>query len=113
MTEHPVGVFAGKTNAEYDGGPGYSKSSLDIIRRSPAHLKNAQDQRAAGVESEETAAMRVGCAEHGVLLQADPSVQILDDLKAMYAEDAAGKTILTPAQWRDVRGMRDAVIEHP
>lgn len=164
MTEHPVGVFAGKSNAEYHGGPGYSKSSLDIIRRSPAHFKHAQDQRAAGVERESTAAMVTGSAEHGILLEADqfekefalpfdasdwpdaldtvpalkerlkalglpvggnkpelierlreadPSVQILDDLKAMHAEDAAGKTILTPAQWRDVRGMRDAVIEHP
>ncbi len=164
MTDQATGVFAGKSNAEYHGGHGFSKSSLDTIRRSPAHFKYAQDQRAAGVEREETAAMRVGSAEHGILLEAaqfeqefalpfnasdwpdaldtvpaikerlkslglpvggnkpdlierlreaDPSVQILDDLKAMYAEDAAGKSLLTHAQWRDVRGMRDAAIENP
>lgn len=160
----PVGVYAGISNAEYHGGPGYSKSSLDIVRRSLAHFKFAQDQRESGVEREETASMRVGSAEHGILLEAeqfenefalpfdasewpdalattddlkarlkeyglpvsgkkaelierlreaDPTVQILDDLKAMHAEDSAGKTILTPAQWRDVRGMRDAAIENP
>ncbi|GAW36982.1 exodeoxyribonuclease 8 [Roseovarius sp. A-2] len=162
--DHPLGIFAGKSNAEYHGGPGVSKSSLDVVRRSLAHFKFAQEQRAAGAEREETAAMVVGSAEHGVLLEpdqfekefalpfdgsqwpdalattddlkarlkehglpvsgkksdlidrlreADPSVQILDDLKAMHAEEAAGKTILTPAQWRDVRGMRDAALEHP
>lgn len=162
--DHPLGIFAGKSNADYHSGEGYSKSSLDIVRRSLAHFKHAQDERAAGVEREETAAMRVGSAEHGILLEpgqfeqefalpfdasewpdalattddlkarlkehglpvsgkkadlidrlreADPTVQILDDLKAMHAEDAEGKTILTPAQWRDVRGMRDAAIEHP
>ncbi|MGR3315416.1 PD-(D/E)XK nuclease-like domain-containing protein [Roseovarius indicus] len=160
----PVGIYAGLSNAGYHGGPGYSKSTLDIVRRSLAHFKHAQDQREAGVEREETAAMRVGSAEHGILLEpgqfekefalpfdasewpdalatvddikarlkehglpvsgkkadlierlreADPTVQILDDLKAMHAEDSAGKAILTPAQWRDVRGMRDAAIEHP
>jgi len=161
---HPLGIFAGKSNAEYHGGPGTSKSGLDIVRRSLAHFKHARDEREAGVEREETAAMRVGSAEHGILLEpgqfeqefalpfdasewpdalattddlkarlkeyelavsctkpklierlreADPSVQILDDLKAMHAEDAAGKTILTPAQWRDVIGMRDAAMSHP
>lgn len=163
-TINSAGVFAGISNAEYHGGPGVSKSGLDLVRRSPAHFKHAMDQRDAGAEREETAAMRVGSAEHGILLEgaqfeqeyalpfdasewpdalatmdemkarlkelglpvsgkkdelaerlreADPSVQILDDLKAMHAEDSAGKTILTAAQWRDVRGMRDAMIEHP
>ncbi len=157
--EHPVGVFPGLSNSGYHVGPGRSKSGLDIIRRSPAHFKHAQE-----TEREETAAFVLGSAGHGVMLEADqfekefalpfdasewpdaldttpqlkarlkelgqpvsgnkpdlierlretdPTVQILDDLKAMHAEDAAGKTILTPAQWRDVRGMRDAALEHP
>ncbi|RKT35311.1 SAP domain-containing protein [Roseovarius halotolerans] len=159
--DHPLGIFAGKSNADYHGGPGKSKSTLDLVRRSLAHFKHAQDSTD---EREETAAMLLGSAthcaalepdefekeyalpfdasewpdalattdeikarlkDHGLkisgrkdelierLREADPGVQILDDLKAMHAEEADGKTILTPAQWRDVVGMRDAVREHP
>lgn len=34
-------------------------------------------------------------------------------LRGEYARDNEGKTELTPAEWRDVRGMRDKALENP
>lgn len=60
-----VGIFAGIPNADYHGGPGISKSGLDIIRRSPMHYKAARD---AGPR-ESTPAQREGTIVHDLVLE--------------------------------------------
>lgn len=65
-----TGVFGGIPNEEYHGGPGISKSGLDLIAKSPLHywaayLDPMREPR------EETAAMRVGTAIHTAILEPD------------------------------------------
>lgn len=59
-----VGIFEGIPNAEYHGGPGISKSGLDIIRRSPMHYKASRD-----VKKESTTAQREGTIIHDLVLE--------------------------------------------
>lgn len=62
---HGLGVFPGIPNAEYHGGPGISKSGLDIIHRSPMHYKAARE---AGPR-ESTPAQRRGTLVHDLVLE--------------------------------------------
>lgn len=55
------------TNAEYHGGPGVSKSLLDLIARSPAHMKAALDRPPE--ERTPTAAQAIGTAFHALVLE--------------------------------------------
>jgi hypothetical protein len=64
---HGLGVFPGIPNAEYHGGPGISKSGLDIIHRSPMHYKAARE---AGPR-ESTPAQRRGTLVHDLVLEPD------------------------------------------
>ena len=62
-----VGVFAGLSNAEYHGGDEVSKSSTDVIRKSPAHYKHSRTvERKAP-----TPAQRIGTIDHKILLEPD------------------------------------------
>jgi hypothetical protein len=61
----PFGVFAGKSNAEYHGDEAVSKSSTDIIRKSPMHYKHS---RMAGLKSS-TAAQLIGTLVHALVLE--------------------------------------------
>lgn len=60
------GVYRGLSNDEYHSGPGVSKSLLDLLRQSPAHLR-------AAITSTEprkpTAAQSFGTAFHMILLE--------------------------------------------
>lgn len=58
------GVFVGILNAAYHGGPGISKSGLDIIRRSPMHYRHALT-----IRREPTPDQRVGTLAHAMLLE--------------------------------------------
>lgn len=60
------GVYEGIPNAEYHGGPGISKSGLDIIHRSPLHLQYA---RSAANDNTPTAAQFIGTAAHALILE--------------------------------------------
>lgn len=60
------GIYDGISNDAYHGGPGISKSGLDILHKSPAHLKAARDF--AG-EKRETKAMFKGKALHALVLE--------------------------------------------
>ena len=68
MTDKNPGVYAGIPNAEYHGGPGISKSGLDLIARSPLHYRASRD---AANDNEQTAAMRIGTAAHPLILEPD------------------------------------------
>jgi exodeoxyribonuclease VIII len=61
------GVYAGIPNAEYHGGPGISKSGLDLIHRSPMHYHAVVT--AANDNHESTAAQAIGTAAHMLILE--------------------------------------------
>ena len=62
------GIYAGITNADYHGGPGVSKSGLDLIARSPLHYwaRYLDPQR---TPTEPTPSMRLGTAIHTAVLE--------------------------------------------
>lgn len=59
-----VGVFEGISNAEYHSGPEKSKSSTDLIRKSPAHYLHSRT-----AERKETAAFLKGTMTHDRVLE--------------------------------------------
>jgi len=60
------GVYRGISNADYHGGDGHSKSGLDLVRKSPAHLRHA---RANPSERTPTPSQRLGTAFHALVLE--------------------------------------------
>ena len=65
-----TGIHDGISNADYHGGPGISKSGLDLIARSPLHYWSAYLDPNR-VPREETDAMRLGTAIHAAVLEPD------------------------------------------
>lgn len=61
------GIYPDISNADYHGGPGVSKSLLDLISRSPAHMKSALDR--SQEERVPTAAQAIGTAFHALVLE--------------------------------------------
>lgn len=122
---HPLGLVD-CTNDEYHGGPGVSKSALDVIAKgSPRHYwaKYIDPNR---VRQEPTPAMVLGSAVHAAILEPDSftSEYVANpgfdrrtkagkaDYEAFQLEHA-GKTILTDEQMQTCFAMRDAVHMHP
>lgn len=60
------GIYRGIDNAAYHGGPGDSKSTLDIVRKSPAALRAL---RTGVTERRSTAAQALGTAFHALVLE--------------------------------------------
>lgn len=60
------GVYSGIPNADYHGGPGISKSGLDLIRRSPLHYKCVVD---GANDNQPTPAQMIGTAAHCLILE--------------------------------------------
>lgn len=65
MTEQKPGVFAGKSNAEYHGGEGISKSGLDIIRKSPMHFRHSRTAERKAPSPDQ----RLGTIAHSMILE--------------------------------------------
>lgn len=63
------GVYADLSNAAYHGGPGTSKSGLDIVRKSLLHFKCARDAANDNTPREPTAAQAFGSAFHSIVLE--------------------------------------------
>ena len=70
MTEQTKapGIYFDLSNAEYHGGPGVSKSGLDLIAKSPLHFDAAR-KAANDDEREPTPAQRFGSAFHALVLE--------------------------------------------
>jgi exodeoxyribonuclease VIII len=60
------GVYEGISNAEYHGGPGISKSGLDLIHRSPMHYHAVVT---ADNDHTPTPAQELGTAAHALILE--------------------------------------------
>lgn len=82
------GVYEGISNAEYHGGPGISKSGLDLIRRSPFHYEQAI--LAANENRPDTKAYFVGREAHMLILE--PEVFAVEYVQA-FGRDQAPETI--------------------
>lgn len=61
------GIYPDISNADYHGGPGVSKSLLDLINRSPAHMKAVLDMPRE--DRTPTAAQAIGTAFHALVLE--------------------------------------------
>lgn len=82
------GVYDNISNAEYHGGPGISKSGLDLIRRSPFHFEQAI--LAANDNRPDTKAYFVGREAHMLILE--PEVFSVEYVQA-FGRDQAPETI--------------------
>lgn len=60
------GVYEGIPNAEYHGGPGISKSGLDLVHRSPMHYNSVVT---AANDRTPTPAQEIGTAVHMAILE--------------------------------------------
>lgn len=60
------GIYRSISNENYHGGPGVSKSGLDLIARSPAHFHAAMT---SANDNESTAAQQLGTAFHALVLE--------------------------------------------
>lgn len=110
--QHDLGVFAGIPNKTYHSGPEFSKSTLDLISKSPLHYRYAVD--AKNDNRAETSWQRIGSLTHTLVLEpkklwaeyAEPFVapegalRTVDDLKAALAQVGEKQT-----------GKRDELIE--
>lgn len=122
-----TGIYAGISNADYHGGPGLSKSGLDVLARSPLHYwsRYLDPQREP---TEPTAAMRLGTAIHTAVLEPDefakrhhvaPQVdRRTKDGKAMWEEavakaEAAGAELISAADAEVCQRISTQVRSHP
>lgn len=81
------GIYNDISNADYHGGPGISKSGLDLIAKSPAHLHWAQT--AANDNRAPTAAQRIGTAAHALILE--PEVFAREYVLQLRRQDVPGR----------------------
>jgi exodeoxyribonuclease VIII len=66
MNEREAGIFSDIPNSEYHGGPGVSKSGLDLIARSPLHYWHARN---VSNDNQPTVAQRLGTLAHDLILE--------------------------------------------
>src|SRR5512143_2802984 len=98
---HP-GLYADVSLSEYHAAPGYSKSDLDLIARSPAHWKYG--------ERVTTPAMRLGAAVHTCVLEPDQWERRYARATGRNPLDAEpNRTVLSATDWDLCQRLRDAV----
>lgn len=107
------GIYDVYSNSEYHAAEGVSKSDLDLIHKSPAHLKGAQRI--------ETPAMRLGTAFHCATLEPerfkDAFAVVEGDRRTKAVKDEirdlaeSGWTVLTADEMDIVQAMSASVYE--
>lgn len=83
-----AGVYDNISNSDYHGGPGISKSGLDLVRRSPLHFQQAV--LTANENRPDTKAYFVGREAHMLILE--PDVFAVEYVQA-FGRDQAPETI--------------------
>lgn len=76
------GVYSNLSNAEYHGGPGSSKSFLDLVHRSPLHAKHSREH---ANDNQPTTAQAIGTAFHTLVLE--PEVFVKEYCLALRQSD--------------------------
>lgn len=76
------GIYSEIPNHEYHGGPGISKSGLDLVHRSPMHFKAVRD---AANDNVPTPAQAIGTAAHAIILE--PAEFVRDYCLALRPSD--------------------------
>lgn len=110
-------------HADYHAHPAVSKSQLDAINRSPLHYWS-QYVNPDRLRPEPTPAMLFGTAVHTAVLEPelfDAQYALAPDIgkttkagkEAWAAAAATGKQLLKPDELADIRGIRQALLEHP
>lgn len=84
------GAYDGIPNAQYHGGPGISKSGLDVIHRSPLHFKALRD-KANDDKPAPTSAQIIGSAFHALVLE--PEVFRREYCLALRPSDIEGVVV--------------------
>lgn len=122
-----TGIYAGISNDAYHGGPGISKSGLDLIARSPLHYWSRYLDPAR-TPTEPTPAMRLGTAIHTAVLEpaefarrhhvAPVCDRRTKDGKAAWeaatmAAEAAGAELISAADAQVCTAIADIVRSHP
>lgn len=117
------GVYTSIDNAQYHSGPGFSKSQLDMVRKSPGLLlwsKQAANDNSSG-------AAHIGTALHMLLLEPekfdtayiaapgkfDLRTTAGKAARAEFEAEAAGRTVLDADEWAMLQAQRDSVMAHP
>ena len=118
MTNPAPGIYADVPNETYHSWPGVSKSMLDKIIETPAHLKDYMEQD----EHVQTAPMLLGSATHTSVLQPekfDDEYVVMPDIDGRTAEARAfraaakkkGKTPITHIDGRWMKAISKRVRE--
>jgi hypothetical protein len=120
------GIYSGLSNELYHSGPGLSKSSLDVLAKSPAHF---YDRYLSPVKErrEETAAMAFGTAFHTCVLEPHDFANwvVLDKVDRRTKEgkaaaeaaeakaSAQGGRVINRADMDVISAMNTAILSHP
>lgn len=117
------GYYPALSNKAYHAGPGVSKSQLDLLHQCPALL---QWSRKAPEDEEKKKALDIGDACHAMILEphrfdqeyavgpdAPRNTKAGKEAWVAFEERAGGRVVLTHAEGRKVRLIRESVMAHP
>lgn len=116
------GYYRDLENEAYHAGPGYSKTTLDLVHKSPALV---QWNRTAP-RDDDVAAVDIGDAFHAYLLQperfaaeyitapnVDRRTKVGKEEYSDFLNRAGGKTVLSDDDSRKLALMRESALAHP